>query len=138
LTLGLAFIFPGVIGLAGALQPDYSHVSDAVSALGAPDAVMPGLMNIAGFGLAGVLMLLFAALTPLMTAVSLLSSCGSIVTEPAYADACGHLDRPGWFASAAFSDHLSSMANRHWMLHLAAALIHPKIYTIGNGMMRQI
>lgn len=61
LALALAFIFPGVIGLAGALQPDYSHLSHAVSELGAPDAVMPGLMNVAGFGLAGVLMMVFVA-----------------------------------------------------------------------------
>lgn len=61
LTLMLAFIFPGVIGLAGALQPDYSHLSHAVSELGAPDAVMPGLMNVAGFGLAGALMMVFVA-----------------------------------------------------------------------------
>jgi len=56
--LALAFIFPAVILVAGALQPDYSLLN-AVSALGAPDAVMPGLVNFGGFGLAGVLMLVF-------------------------------------------------------------------------------
>jgi hypothetical protein len=61
LALSLAFIFPGVIWLAGALQPDYSHFSHAVSELGAPDAVLPGLMNIAGFVVAGVLMIVFTA-----------------------------------------------------------------------------
>ncbi len=60
LALTLAFIFPGVILVAGALQPDYSLLN-AVSGLGAPDAVMPGLMNIAGFGLAGFLMIVFVA-----------------------------------------------------------------------------
>ncbi len=60
LALTLAFIFPGVILVAGALQPDYSLLN-AVSGLGTPDAVMPGLMNIAGFGLAGFLMIVFVA-----------------------------------------------------------------------------
>ncbi|MCB9421119.1 MAG: DUF998 domain-containing protein [Ardenticatenaceae bacterium] len=59
LALGLAFVFPVVILVAGALQPNYSPVFDAVSALGTPDAVLPGLINYAGFGLAGVLMLVF-------------------------------------------------------------------------------
>ena len=61
LVLVLAFVFPGVIGLAGAAEPDYSFLN-AVSGLGAPDAAMPGLVN-AGFGLAGVLMMIFVAVS---------------------------------------------------------------------------
>lgn len=60
LVLALSIFFPGVIWVAGELQPDYSLLN-AVSGLGAPDAIMPGLMNVAGFGLAGVLMMVFVA-----------------------------------------------------------------------------
>lgn len=68
LTLALAFVFPGVILVAGVLQPDYSLLN-AVSGLGAPDAAMPGLVNVAGFGLAGVLLLLFVtAVHPVLRA----------------------------------------------------------------------
>ena len=68
LALALAFIFPGVILVAGALQSNYS-LFNAVSGLGAPDAVMPGLLNIAGFGLAGFLMILFVtAVWPVLRA----------------------------------------------------------------------
>lgn len=60
LSLALALVFPGIILVAGALEPDYS-LFNAVSSLGAPDATMPGLVNVGGFGLAGVLMAAFVA-----------------------------------------------------------------------------
>ena len=60
LSLALALVFPGMLLVAGALEPDYS-LFNAVSSLGAPDATMPGLVNVGGFGLAGVLMAVFVA-----------------------------------------------------------------------------
>ena len=48
------------IVVAGALHPEYSHLSQFVSELGAAGAPNPGILNFGGLVPAGVLTFLFA------------------------------------------------------------------------------
>lgn len=50
----------GLILLLGFLDPEYSHLRDRISELGARDAPSAGLMNIVGTVLVGVLLCLFS------------------------------------------------------------------------------
>jgi hypothetical membrane protein len=49
----------GLIGALGALHPGYSQSRDFISALGAPDARYPALMNLVGIAFVGALLVLF-------------------------------------------------------------------------------
>ena len=51
----------GVIAAAGAMRPDFSHVSDYISELGERGSRTEALVRLGGFGLTGLLYLSFAA-----------------------------------------------------------------------------
>lgn len=50
----------GLILVLGAVHPSYSQSRDYVSELGAPDAAYPGVMNLIGIALVGLLLLVFS------------------------------------------------------------------------------
>ncbi len=54
-------IYVAVVAVLGYLYPGYSPVSQTMSELGAADAPYPIVMNVAGLGLLGVLVMAFAA-----------------------------------------------------------------------------
>lgn len=55
------FIYASVVGVLGALYPGYSHMSQTMSELGAANAPHALVMNIAGLGLLGLMIIAFAA-----------------------------------------------------------------------------
>jgi len=55
-----AVIFFLAIAVMGALYPGYDHVTQTISELGAPESPVHVLMNVFGFGLFGVFIMLFA------------------------------------------------------------------------------
>lgn len=50
----------GLIVVLGALHPGYSQTRDFISELGAPDSPYAAVMNVAGIGLVGLLLVLFS------------------------------------------------------------------------------
>ena len=55
------FVYAAVVAVLGRLYPGYSHLSQTMSELGAADAPHALIMNIAGLGLLGIMIMAFAA-----------------------------------------------------------------------------
>lgn len=58
------FIYASVVGVLGALYPGYSHMDQTMSELGAANAPHALVMNMAGLGLLGLMIMAFAAGLP--------------------------------------------------------------------------
>lgn len=79
LLAGIAapLLWVGLIALCAALTPDYSHLRDYISELGAREAPTEVLMRWAGFGLTGLGYIAFAAVLAWRSRFDLLAAIGA-------------------------------------------------------------
>jgi len=68
-----------LIGVAGAMRPEFSHVRDYISELGEHGSRTEWLMRLGGFGFTGLLYVVFAAALPAFARGRRLALCGAVL-----------------------------------------------------------
>lgn len=72
-------LFTGVMLICVSLRPDYSHISQFISELGATDSPNATFMNVAGFIISGVMITVFGVSITFLLPKNLLSRIGSVL-----------------------------------------------------------